>query len=155
VIRETSLLLGPVDTAPGRARGTLRESLARWGLPHLREPGEEIATELVTNAIAASVQRAPEGTEPQPVTIWLAVQDGELCIRVWDPDPTPPPRDQPLPGDDDENGRGLLIVNAFSKRWGWHPGGNGGKYVWSVLDATPAPVAGGVPSVAPRPAPAC
>lgn len=142
VVRETHLELGPVDTAPGCARGLLREFLGCWGLAHLRDPGDEITTELVSNAVAASVATAPEGGEPRPVTVWLTLRDGELCIWVWDPDPAPPPRDQPLPADDAEDGRGLFMVNAFSKRWGYCPGRRGGKYVWATLDAS-HPAAGG------------
>jgi anti-sigma regulatory factor (Ser/Thr protein kinase) len=133
---ETQLELGPFDTAPGCARGLLREFLGRWGLAHLSDPGDEIITELVTNAIAASISKALEGTEPRPVTLWLTLRDGELCIRVRDADPTPPPRDQPLPGDDAESGRGLFLVGAFSKRWGYYPGPQGGKFTWATLDAT-------------------
>lgn len=139
--RQTSLMLGPVKTAPRCARGTLHEALTRWGLGHLSEPGQAITSELVTNAIAASIEKAPEGTEPRPITLWVTAENGELSIRVWDPDPEPPPRDQPLPGDLAEHGRGLLIVAALSHRWGSHPAPNGGKYVWASLKT--APVASG------------
>ena len=138
--RERTLLLGPVDTAPRCARATLSESLTLWGLRHLNEPGEAITSELVTNAITASIEGArARGTEPPPVTLWITARNGELCIRVWDPDPTPPPRDQPRPDDDAEHGRGLLIVNALSSRWGWHHAPNGGKYVWATLPLNTQP----------------
>ncbi|HEY6787015.1 MAG TPA: ATP-binding protein [Trebonia sp.] len=139
---DTSLILGPVDTAPADARATLRLTLRVWGLPHLIDPAEIISSELVTNAVTASRDKAPPGAQPCHVTFRLTVEagDGELCIRVWDPDPTPPPRDPPQPDDDAETGRGLLIVGALSSRWGWHPARNGGKYTWATLplDARPA-----------------
>ena len=136
---DTSLILGPVDTAPADARAVLRLSLSLWGLPHLTDDAEAITSELITNAITTSRDKAPPGTEPLPITFRLTVEadQGELCIRVWDPDPTPPPPDQPLPADDDESGRGLLIVNALSNRWGWHPAANGGKYTWATLPLDP------------------
>jgi anti-sigma regulatory factor (Ser/Thr protein kinase) len=131
---ERSLILAPVDTAPRDARATVRASLKLWGLPHLIEPAEAICSELLTNAVTVSRDKAPPGGEPCPITFRLTVEadDGELCIRVWDPDPTPPPEDQLLPGDDEEGGRGLFIVSALSDRWGWYPAPNGGKFVWSA-----------------------
>lgn len=90
---------------------------------------------------SARTRESTPGTEPRHITFRLTVEagEGELCMRVWDPDPDPPPRAQPLPDDDAESGRGLFIVNALSSRWGWHPAPNGGKFVWSALrlDARP------------------
>ena len=141
VTAETSLILGPVVTAPATARATLKTALTLWGLRHLTDDAQAITSELVTNAVAISIQGAQaRGIQPPPVMLWVTARDGELCIRVWDPDPTPPPRDQPPPDNDAENGRGLLIVSALSHRWGWHRARNGGKYTWSTLplDAQPA-----------------
>jgi anti-sigma regulatory factor (Ser/Thr protein kinase) len=108
--------------------------------------GEAVISELVANAVAASSQAAPPGAAPAPVTLWITVQRGELCIRVWDPDPTPPPRDY-VPGTWDENGRGLLIVKALSHRWDWYPA-EGGKYVWAALSLSEQPPGGSVSSLA-------
>jgi anti-sigma regulatory factor (Ser/Thr protein kinase) len=131
---ETSLVLGPVDTAPGTARATLKTALALWELRHLTDDAAAITSELVTNAVAASTHGAQaRGIQPPPVMLALTARHGELCISVWDPDPTPPPRHQPPPDDDAENGRGLLIVAALATRWGWHPANGGGKYTWATL----------------------
>jgi anti-sigma regulatory factor (Ser/Thr protein kinase) len=102
----------------------------------LGEAGEAVTSELVTNAIAASRQVSPSGAERGHVMLRLTVRGSELCIRVWDPDPTPPPRDQPLPDEYAEHGRGLFIVRALSERWGWYPA-RGGKYVWAALSLDP------------------
>jgi anti-sigma regulatory factor (Ser/Thr protein kinase) len=143
--KQTRLILGPVDTAPRDARATLKAALATWGLTHLAELAEAITSELVTNAIAVSVQKAPPGTAPRPVTLWASAEHehGELCIRVWDPDPVPPPRPatSDLPDTSAENGRGLFIVAAYSSRWSWYPAPNGGKYVWAALPLSPGPPA--------------
>jgi anti-sigma regulatory factor (Ser/Thr protein kinase) len=136
--RQTSLTLGPLDTAPGTARGTLHATLTLWGLAHLSDTARHITSELTTNAITASRTAAPPGTEPRPITLYITTRDQELCIRVWDPDPTPPPLHQPPPDPLTENGRGLLIVTALSHQWGWHPAPHGGKYVWATLRTTPA-----------------
>jgi hypothetical protein len=40
-----------------------------------------------------------------------------------------------------ESGRGLVIVDALSSRWGWYPEG-AGKVVWAAIEAE-AGLAGG------------
>ena len=89
--------------------------------------------------LTASHAKAPPGTEPRPVTLWITARDAELLIRVWDPDPAPRPLHQPLADPLTENGRGLCIGVALSHRWGTHPAPNGGKYVWSILPLSPQP----------------
>jgi hypothetical protein len=61
-------------------------------------------------------------------------------VLAWDPSPLPP---LPVtPDEDTENGRGLLLVEAISERWGWYfPAACGtanvpdqrGKVVWAVV----------------------
>jgi len=128
----TSLRLDAAATAPGRARATVRDALAQWGLRHLTDPAEAIASELVTNAVAASREAVPIGAAPAHITLSIIVERAELHIRVWDPDPAPPPRDYE-PGTWDETGRGLMIVAALSERWDWCPTADRGKYVWAAL----------------------
>jgi anti-sigma regulatory factor (Ser/Thr protein kinase) len=137
-VQERTLLLGPGITAPRRARTAVTEALAAWGMPHLADDAAQITSELVANAVAASAQGAGKGTEADPVTLTISITDGEFCIRVWDPDPTAPPRTRQDPGTWTERGRGLLIVEELSTRWGWYPGQTG-KYVWSVLPLSQPP----------------
>ena len=148
--RQTSLILRPLTTAPGTARGTLHTALTLWGLTHLSHTAAQITSELVTNAITASRATAPPGTEPRPITIFITTRDQELCIRIWDPCPTPPPLHQPPPDPLTEHGRGLLIVTALSHQWGSHPAPNGGKYVWATLHTltgdTPAALNTAIPA---------
>ena len=57
--------------------------------------------------------------------------------------PRPELRKQPPtpanPGQDAEDGRGLLLVQALSLQWGWYfpastsPGGHAGKVVWAIV----------------------
>src|ERR1700744_6458264 len=70
-VRETTLTLGPVETAPKYARGTLTAWLKVWGLSHLSEVGEVIISELVTNALVASHEAAPRGAEPGNIIVRL------------------------------------------------------------------------------------
>jgi hypothetical protein len=54
----------------------------------------------------------------------------QVVILVWDASPLPPMR---MDADGEaENGRGLMLVEAISARWGWDfPQGIGGKTVWA------------------------
>jgi anti-sigma regulatory factor (Ser/Thr protein kinase) len=141
-VQERTLLLGPDATAPHRARTAITEVLTAWGMLYLAGDATQVTSELVANAVAASARGAGGGggggAKPAPVTLTISSTDGELCIRVWDPAPTPPPRTQQDLGTWTERGRGLLIVEGLSALWGWYPGPTG-KYVWSVLSLSQPP----------------
>jgi anti-sigma regulatory factor (Ser/Thr protein kinase) len=120
--------LGALPTAPGRARAWTRQILSEWRLAGLLEVAEVIVSELVTNAMLASRR-----TDHPFIRLTLTFDQGELIILVRDYCPgSPQPRNV---GEDDENGRGLLLVEAMSSRFGWHPSGDGasGKVVWAAL----------------------
>jgi thymidylate kinase len=58
-----------------------------------------------------------------------------LLILVWDASPQPPVRMST--SQDNENGRGLLLVETLSTRWDWYfppQQHNGGKVVWALLE---------------------
>jgi hypothetical protein len=62
----------------------------------------------------------------------LALLAETVLIEVWDEDPTAPRLG--APGLDQENGRGLLLVDALSVRWDVRrPPGHRGKAVWCEL----------------------
>ncbi|MDL4771255.1 MULTISPECIES: SpoIIE family protein phosphatase [Thermomonosporaceae] len=109
----------PVDPAAvRRARGLVRSCLDGWGLGELTYTTELLASELITNA-----QRyAPGG----PIELRLLYERTLVC-EVLD-------RSAALPrlrhaGDDDENGRGLLVVSQLAHRWGTRRTA-AGKVVW-------------------------
>lgn len=93
----------------------------------LSDTSEVIVSELTTNAVLASRR------EGHPfIRLILTLDEGELAILVRDYcSGAPQPRDA---GDQDEDGRGLLLVQAMSGRSGWYPVGDGtlGKVVWAV-----------------------
>jgi anti-sigma regulatory factor (Ser/Thr protein kinase) len=72
--------------------------------------------------------------ERQPfIQLILTLDRDELVILVRDFCPgTPQPANA---GADDENGRGLFLVQSMSDRFGWHPADDGapGKVVWAVV----------------------
>jgi anti-sigma regulatory factor (Ser/Thr protein kinase) len=122
------LAAGP--TAPGHARAWTRRVLREWQLTSMQESVELVVSELSTNAVVASRPLA------SPVIRLTLIRDkDELAILVRDYGPgTPQPANV---SDQDEDGRGLLLVEAMSTRWGWYPpeDGDPGKIVWAVCDA--------------------
>jgi hypothetical protein len=54
-------------------------------------------------------------------------------VEVQDENFRPPEPNQA--GLDDESGRGLMLVDALTERWGWDLPANGrGKIVWALLE---------------------
>jgi anti-sigma regulatory factor (Ser/Thr protein kinase) len=136
------LELGALPGAVSCARLHARLVLAEWGLAALSESLELVVPELVTNGVRASRAMGRDA-----VRIWLVSDLGRVVVFVWDASPRPPTLADP--GADAENGRGLLLVDALSQRWG-HFGYDGdGKVVWALLEAAPAapgaPAAGFIP----------
>jgi anti-sigma regulatory factor (Ser/Thr protein kinase) len=121
------LELGALPGAVPCARLHARNVLGEWGLTVFSESTGLLVSELVTNAIQVSRVAGQDA----PVRLWLVSDRAQVVIFVWDASPLPP-----LPGDvgeDAESGRGLLIVQTVSARWGWDfPPGMGGKVVWAV-----------------------
>jgi anti-sigma regulatory factor (Ser/Thr protein kinase) len=120
--------LDALPTAPGRARAWMRQTLCEWRLAGVSDTAEVIVSELATNAMLASRRMG----HPL-IQLTLTHDQGELTILVRDDCPgSPQPRN---PGEDEENGRGLLLVDAMSSRSGWYPSADGapGKVVWAAL----------------------
>ncbi|MBO0807907.1 MAG: ATP-binding protein [Actinobacteria bacterium] len=112
-----------------QARAHAGELLCRWGLAGLRDDAELVVSELVTNAVAAT-----RGTgDVSPVRLWLLSDRARLLILVWDPCRHSPARIDPA--EDEECGRGLLLVESVSTEWDWfatlHPAG---KAVWALCE---------------------
>jgi anti-sigma regulatory factor (Ser/Thr protein kinase) len=120
--------LGALPTAPGCARAWTRRILREWQLTNLSDPAEIVVSELTTNAMLAS---RPQ--ERPSIRLSLTLDQGELGIFVRDYCPGTPQRAKA--GDEDENGRGLLLVEAMSCRSGWYPlkDGSAGKVVWAAM----------------------
>ena len=120
--------LDALPTAPGCARAWTRQMLAQWRLIGLSDTVEVIVSELATNAMLASRRLGH-----QFIRLTLSLDQDELTIMVRDDCPgCPQPKNA---SDDEENGRGLFLVEAMSTRSGWHPSGDGtaGKVVWAAL----------------------
>jgi anti-sigma regulatory factor (Ser/Thr protein kinase) len=115
--------LMPVVGAARQAREVVTEACARWGLPDLVGPACTVVTELVNNVVVHA---------STPMEVVVRLRDRHLHVSVTDGSPTPPEAKGPAaptaPG-----GRGLMMVDAVSDRWGWTPLEGGGKAVWAIL----------------------
>ena len=109
----------PESTA--RVRSLLWTTFACWDCDGERlDDAALVLSELMGNAV-----RHADG---DTVRVRLRRTDGVLRIAVEDGSPArPAPRQASL---EDESGRGLLIVDALSHRWGWRPLPTG-KVVWA------------------------
>jgi anti-sigma regulatory factor (Ser/Thr protein kinase) len=121
-----TLALKPVPQAARLARETIAVALALWQSDEQRvDTGKLLVSELVTNAVAASA-------DDQEITLRTFLgDDGRPVIEVWDAvdeEPVLRQTDQ-----DDESGRGLMLVEALAKRWGTNAVVGGGKVIWAVL----------------------
>ncbi|GAA3983445.1 hypothetical protein GCM10023085_77000 [Actinomadura viridis] len=101
-----------------RARGLVRDRLDAWDLGELTHTTQLLVSELITNAY----RYAPD----EPIELRLLLERSLVC-EVRD-------RSAALPrlrraADDDENGRGLLVVSQLAHRWGSRRTATG-KVVW-------------------------
>ncbi|WP_242614286.1 SpoIIE family protein phosphatase [Actinomadura roseirufa] len=115
--RCASWILPAEPAAVRRARGLVRTRLEEWGLEDLTYTTELLASELITNALRYA---------PGPIELRLLFERTLVC-EVLD-------RSAALPRlrhaeDDDENGRGLLVVSQLAHRWGSRRTA-AGKVVW-------------------------
>jgi anti-sigma regulatory factor (Ser/Thr protein kinase) len=125
---QTHLELGAYASAVPCARGHVRCVATEWGLRDLADTAELLASELVTNAINASQRlRTPE---TPVVRLWLVCDQISLVIHVWDGSKEMPVREEA--DADDLSGRGLMIIDTLSARWGSYQEPEG-KVVWAMV----------------------
>jgi anti-sigma regulatory factor (Ser/Thr protein kinase) len=124
------LELGALPSAVPCARLHTRHVLWEWQLTGLSADAELVVAEIMTNAI----QITEADGRAAPVRLWLLAGRAQLLILVWDASPLPP---VPVStSDDEENGRGLLLVEALSARWGHFLHHDGGKVVFALIQDT-------------------
>ena len=126
--RTSYLELAAHPVAVPCARLYTRHLLDEWGLGHAADDAELLVSELVTNAIKASLDLQVTAQ----VALYLAADRDRLIILVWDASPEPPAHR--AHDDDAVNGRGLEIIEALSDRWGSCAPDQGGKVVWAWIE---------------------
>lgn len=144
-----ALTLAAMPTAVGAARRYIRNELTNAKLAVLIDDAELVVSELVTNAVIATGVTASEPTWPQleglaVIRIRLGFSATSVFVEVWDREAVLPAQRQP--GEDEEDGRGLLIVSVLCGTWGVRAGA-AGKVVWAEL---PMPVPTELPRRLPK-----
>ncbi len=113
--------LEPHPRTAGHARRLIRRALDRWGLEDLSDSVELLVSEIVTNAVRYA---------GRPITLRLLRTDVLRC-EVGDDAPQLPRLRHA--GIQDENGRGLFLVQRLAQRWG-ATRLSAGKVVWFELN---------------------
>ncbi|MGW8556961.1 ATP-binding protein [Streptomyces tubercidicus] len=112
---------------PGQVRRALRQQLRAWGISgELADSAELLLSELVTNAVRAQASADAE----VGVGVRFAWSGGRLRLEVWDASDELPVRKDAE--EDEECGRGLVLVDALASCWGVDRDGTG-KTVWAEL----------------------
>jgi hypothetical protein len=102
--------------------GACTAGAGRVGLPELADPAEQVVSELMTNAVAASQGLVGSrfggrwSAGVPPVRLWLAADGERALVQVWDGNNRMPRQREPDPAA--ESGRGLWLVEALSEDWG-------------------------------------
>ena len=110
-------------STPAAARRFVTGALAAAGVLQAEADSVPVVvSELVTNSVLHAGSKAK---------VVVVVEPELLRIEVHDAEPTPPVMKQP--GPDTVTGRGLVLVDALTDRWGCAPL-DGGKVVWFELD---------------------
>jgi anti-sigma regulatory factor (Ser/Thr protein kinase) len=136
---QSVLAIAALPTATPCARLHARNIVCERGLYHLADTIELVVSELVTNAVKASMDRdqRPRYTDEHGLAcigLRLSTDRQAALVEVWDENVTLPDPDQP--GLDAESGRGLMLVEALAARWGWDSPATGrGKIVWALVDS--------------------
>ena len=110
---------------PGLARGLVRSKLTEWGRVPLIDACELTVSELASNAV--------RHTGCHRISVVVRLEGCAAVIAVGDCS-----RELPVLlrnyRDEDENGRGLDLIDQISDRWGVQPEACG-KTVWARISA--------------------
>jgi anti-sigma regulatory factor (Ser/Thr protein kinase) len=122
--RTARIHLAANPRASRAARDFVSRTCLDWQLQHGIPSAVLVVSELVTNSLAHA------GTD---VDITLSAVGTKLCLTVVDGNEDPPRLVRaPL---ERGRGRGMHVVEGFSRAWGSLPGPDRGKAVWVVIDA--------------------
>jgi len=129
VIAESLVLAFDMASA-GVARAAVRNALRRHGMSELR--GHDAAL-VVSEMVGNSLRHASPLSDGTLLVRWR-YDDAELLIEVTDGGGGEPVLRQAAL--DAVSGRGLAVIDAVARRWGYRPDGDG-TTVWAVLRMHP------------------
>jgi anti-sigma regulatory factor (Ser/Thr protein kinase) len=109
--------------AASSARRIVAGVLGSWRLQEAVQDTQLVVSELIGNAY----QHAPGH---DTVELEVLLHEGTVTIRVSDGSALRPM--MRAASEDDSTGRGLMIVEALSQRWGYEDH-EGGKQVWAEI----------------------
>lgn len=137
------LVLPALPRSARWARRQVTAALSAWDIPaDVVQSAEMVVSELAGNAVRVT-SREPSGRDvaraPQ-ISVALRLLPGQVVIEVTDNDPSPPALADAGPGA--ENGRGLVIVQSLSEKWGHRARSCGGKVVFAVISTSGSETAG-------------
>ena len=124
---EVERRFGSDPSTPAAVRSLVSEMLRLWECGDYEETASLLASELATNALVHT------GTD---ISVRLSLDREVLLVEVEDGSLELP---RPIPiTTDSERGRGLVVVQALSQKWGATRRA-GGKVVWFELTVRPRP----------------
>ena len=129
--RRLGLDLDPAVGAARRARELITEACGRWEQPGLAGNACIVATEMVNNVVAHA---------RTPMRVLLALHGETMSVAVRDRSAVVPSFNGPV-APTSYGGRGLLLIDSVSARWG-HLVLDDGKVVWACLEADRDPSRG-------------
>lgn len=131
-LQSVTVLLPPWPKSAPQARRVVSRTLAEWGLDELDEAAMLVTSELVSNAVVHAQTLLHLSLVRAGSQVRLAVRDRGGGRAASDPD---------IPHASSLHGRGLALVESYTRGWGVLPARRLGKTVWAVLEDGHAPLA--------------
>ena len=119
--------LAPHPLAPTAARQLVEAACRAWRLPTVLDNALVVTSELVSNAVEHAGTELDVTLTRRPDRLRLSVRD-----RASDPPLVMAPADVAGIA---QRGRGLAVVEALTRAWGYEPAEDG-KSVWALVGAT-------------------
>lgn len=122
---------GSVPGSVRQARDFAAEVLEGWGAADVTEDVRLIVSELVGNVCRHALPDGGDSGQSRLVVQlrYLGEHGGVVCMVADSSEKGPVKVDAHHFA---ESGRGLGLVSAFSREWGWEPVAGHGKIVWAI-----------------------